>query len=81
MGLQARMVGADPGARVFLADALDNGAGHAVELGRPRVFANILNRTRQELTAAWEDPLHPHYAQSRAQTACGPMTTGGCTGP
>ena len=30
--------------RVFLADALDNGAGYAVELGKPEVFARILDR-------------------------------------
>ena len=45
-----------PSSRVFLADALDNGAGYAVELGKPRVFARILDQARRELTAAWERP-------------------------
>ena len=44
MGLQAHAaVRRDPSARVFLADALDNGAGYAVELGQPEVFARILD--------------------------------------
>ena len=60
MGLQARIVNGNPSARVFLADALDNGAGYAVELGKPKVFARILDQARQELTAAWEDPAHAH---------------------
>jgi DEAD/DEAH box helicase domain-containing protein len=61
MGLQARVVDGNPSARVFLADALDNGAGYAAELGKPKVFASILNGARQELTAAWEDPVHARY--------------------
>ena len=44
MGLQARVVDGNPSARVFLADALDNGAGYAVELGKPEVFARILDQ-------------------------------------
>ena len=60
MGLQARVVNLNPSARVFLADALDNGAGYAVELGKPRVFARILDQARRELTAAWENPAHAH---------------------
>lgn len=61
MGLQARMVKGNASARVFLADALDNGAGYAVELGKPDVFERILKEARQELTAAWEDPAHAQY--------------------
>jgi DEAD/DEAH box helicase domain-containing protein len=60
MGLQARVAGGNPSARVFLADALDNGAGYAVELGKPGVFAKILDQARRELTAAWADPAHAH---------------------
>jgi len=61
MGLQARAVDGNPSARVFLADALDNGAGYAVELGKPRVFARILDQARRELTADWEAPAHARY--------------------
>lgn len=61
MGLQAREAAGNPSARVFLADALDNGAGYAVELGKTEVFARILQQARQELTAAWEDSAHARY--------------------
>ena len=39
-------------AQVFLADALDNGAGYASELGRPEVFKRILDEARQDLADA-----------------------------
>jgi DEAD/DEAH box helicase domain-containing protein len=58
MGLQACMVDGLPSARVFLADALDNGAGYAVELGHPSRFTRILHDARGELTRAWENPGH-----------------------
>jgi DEAD/DEAH box helicase domain-containing protein len=61
MGLQARGVGEHATARVFLADALDNGAGYAVELGQPGVFSRILQHARLELTGAWEDDAHARY--------------------
>lgn len=61
MGLQAWFVNGTPSARVFLADALDNGAGYAVELGRPPVFEGILGRAREKLTADWEKPEHAHF--------------------
>jgi len=61
MGLQARLVAGNPSARVFLADALDNGAGYAAELGQPAVFSRILEQAREELTAGWEDPAHARY--------------------
>ena len=52
MGLQARVVAGSPSARVFLADALDNGAGYAAELGQPAVFVRILEQARHELTTS-----------------------------
>jgi DEAD/DEAH box helicase domain-containing protein len=61
MGLQPRVVDGNQSARVFLADALDNGAGYAAELGKPEVFARILDDARQELSAAWEDHAHAGY--------------------
>lgn len=45
-------------AQVFLADALDNGAGYASELGRPEVFKRILDEARQDLADRWEGPRH-----------------------
>jgi len=48
-----------PTARVFIADALDNGAGYAVELGRPEVFRRLLENGRTRLTERFEiDDLH-----------------------
>ena len=48
-----------PTARVFIADALDNGAGYAAELGRPEVFGRLLAEGRARLTALLEnDPSH-----------------------
>ncbi|HET9894975.1 MAG TPA: DEAD/DEAH box helicase [Streptosporangiaceae bacterium] len=61
MGLQARVVDGNPSARVFLADALDNGAGYAAELGKPGTFARILYQARHELTVAWEAPSHSSF--------------------
>ena len=43
---------------VFLADALDNGAGYAVELGRPSNFGRLLTDTRERLTREWMTPQH-----------------------
>lgn len=43
-----------PTARVFIADALDNGAGYAAELGRPDVFRRLLIDGRERLTDRFE---------------------------
>jgi DEAD/DEAH box helicase domain-containing protein len=43
-----------PTARVFVADALDNGAGYAAELGRPDVFERLLVDGRKRLTDLFE---------------------------
>ena len=43
-----------PSARVFIADALDNGAGYASELGRPEVFTRLLIDGRKRLTDLYE---------------------------
>ncbi|MFM2475298.1 hypothetical protein, partial [Burkholderia cenocepacia] len=43
---------------VFLADALDNGAGYATEIGQPENFGRLLADTRGQMTDAWEDPRH-----------------------
>jgi DEAD/DEAH box helicase domain-containing protein len=43
-----------PSARVFIADALDNGAGYAAELGRPDVFERLLADGRKRLTELFE---------------------------
>lgn len=43
---------------VFLADALDNGAGYALELGREENFTRILTDTRARLVSDWTRPEH-----------------------
>jgi DEAD/DEAH box helicase domain-containing protein len=58
MGLRSVYADGAITAEVFLADALDNGAGYASELGHPEVFKRILDEARQELTTAWEGPGH-----------------------
>lgn len=45
-------------ARVFLADATDNGAGYAVELGQKDVFTEILSSTRKSLTDRYSEDSH-----------------------
>jgi DEAD/DEAH box helicase domain-containing protein len=58
MGLQAIYVDGTLSSQVFLADALDNGAGYASELGRREAFKKILDEAREELARAWEGPSH-----------------------
>lgn len=58
MGMQPILSDGTPSFRVFLADALDNGAGYATELGKPEVFTRILDEARAELTRTWESDRH-----------------------
>lgn len=58
VGLKPHHVHGIPSAEIFIADALDNGAGYAVELGQPDVFQTILDGARAELTAAWDAREH-----------------------
>lgn len=57
-GLQYISAGSRSTARVFLADSLDNGAGYAVEIAKPRVFEELLRSTRTVLRGQYEDPKH-----------------------
>lgn len=43
---------------VFLADALDNGAGYAVELGNSANFSRLLTDTRLRVAEDWSRPEH-----------------------
>jgi len=49
---------------VFMADALDNGAGYAAELARPVNFRGLLLGTRADLTDEWSDKKHSPCAAS-----------------
>jgi DEAD/DEAH box helicase domain-containing protein len=48
VGLQPTRAGSTVSARVFLADALDNGAGYALELGESATFEKLLTSIREE---------------------------------
>ncbi|MEK6438958.1 DUF1998 domain-containing protein [Pseudonocardia sp. T1-2H] len=43
---------------IFIADALENGAGYAAEIGHATVFDKLLHSTRHELTERWLDKTH-----------------------
>lgn len=58
LGLQPVRSPSGHGYHVFLADALDNGAGYAAELGDPAVFERILRDVRAELAARWGSDEH-----------------------
>jgi DEAD/DEAH box helicase domain-containing protein len=49
VGLQPARSGTTVTARVFLADALDNGAGYALELGDPTTLEHLLESIREEI--------------------------------
>lgn len=63
-GLQPHSRNQHQVARVFLADATDNGAGYAVELGQADVFTEILSSTRKSLTERYNDPAHQSCTSS-----------------
>ena len=49
---------------VFMADALDNGAGYAGELGKKENFERLLTDTRHLLTSRWASPEHATCSSS-----------------
>jgi DEAD/DEAH box helicase domain-containing protein len=58
IGLQPIEAKGQQTARIFLADALENGAGYAVELGRPARLMSVLLRVREDLGPRWSDGSH-----------------------
>jgi DEAD/DEAH box helicase domain-containing protein len=44
--------------RVFLADALENGAGYTTELGKPEVLERVFGRIFDEIAPSWEREAH-----------------------
>lgn len=58
VGLQPAKHGATVSARVFLADAIDNGAGYAVELGDRATFERLLESIRGGTGARLRLPAH-----------------------
>lgn len=53
-------------AAVFLADEAANGAGYAIELGRPDLFEQMLKTTMADLGNLWDSPEH----RERCDTSC-----------
>jgi DEAD/DEAH box helicase domain-containing protein len=51
---------------VFIADALENGAGYAVELGEPGNIKRVLEHVQRDLVEKWELGEHG----SKCQTSC-----------
>lgn len=58
VGLQPYQLNGVLTARLFVADALDNGAGYAVELGRPGVLEQLLKGIRSDLGERLESRPH-----------------------
>ena len=58
--------GTQVGAAVFLADTAENGAGYAVELGKPELFAAMLKGAFAELRSEWEADDHA----AKCDTSC-----------
>ena len=58
VGLQPTRSGSTVSARVFLADALDNGAGYALELGKSTTFEKLLVSIRESTGQGLQDNPH-----------------------
>jgi DEAD/DEAH box helicase domain-containing protein len=58
VGLHAKRVNTAMTSSVFVADALENGAGYAVDLGNPQKFSEILQSLRTDLSDKWLAPEH-----------------------
>ena len=54
VGVQPRLVDGRRTLAVYVADALENGAGYAVELGQPERLTAVLNEVRTSLQERWE---------------------------
>lgn len=58
VGLQPVRRHDTPSNDIFIADALENGAGYASQIGEPDMFRRLVQGTRHELTARWETAEH-----------------------
>jgi DEAD/DEAH box helicase domain-containing protein len=66
VGLHPRRVNDIPTSSVFISDALENGAGYAVEIGQPETFKSVLEAIESDLNTVWADPSHA----SRCSSSC-----------
>ena len=58
VGLQPVTINGELTSSVFVADALENGAGYALELGEPERFARVLSSVSADLADHWATPAH-----------------------
>lgn len=58
VGTQPRIVDGERTQAIYVADSLDNGAGYAVELGRPENLRAVLEEIGGELAARWQSSAH-----------------------
>jgi DEAD/DEAH box helicase domain-containing protein len=58
VGLQPVRAGDVRTERIFIADALENGAGYAPELGRPAILKQVLEEILTELARRYQDKKH-----------------------
>lgn len=66
VGLHPRRVNNTPTYSVFISDALENGAGYAVEIGQPDTFRSVLSAIESDLNSVWAETSH----SSRCSTSC-----------
>jgi DEAD/DEAH box helicase domain-containing protein len=66
VGLRPRRLNNIPTASVFISDAIDNGAGYAVEIGQPAVFNKVLETIEKDLNQIWGHASHA----SRCGSSC-----------
>lgn len=58
VGVQPVDSGGDTAAAIFIADALANGAGYAVEMGQPDRFRRLLDAILGDITSRWTSEEH-----------------------
>jgi DEAD/DEAH box helicase domain-containing protein len=66
VGLHPRRVNHIPTSSIFISDALENGAGYAVEIGQPETFKSVLKAIESDLHSVWVEDSH----SSRCSTSC-----------
>lgn len=64
VGLHPKKIGDVSTASVFISDALENGAGYAVELGHENNFRDILNSISSDLNSEWAKDPHSRACES-----------------
>jgi DEAD/DEAH box helicase domain-containing protein len=64
IGLQAQLIGQTVTRRIFLADALENGAGYCTHLGQEKVLIRVLERILSEFSEQFERERHNDMCDS-----------------